>query len=141
MPTFLLKTEPSVFSYDDLARLKRTVWDGVTNNAALLHLRSARRGDEAFIYHTGDEKQIVGLARILRNPFEDPKRPGVNAKGEPKFAVIEIAPARKARTPVTLDRIKRDRAFAAFALVKQSRLSVMPVPPDLDAVLRAWAGL
>lgn len=141
MTTFLLKTEPSVFSYDDLARVRNTVWDGVTNNAALAHIRSARRGDEAFIYHTGDEKRIVGLARILSDPVEDPKNPGRNAKGEPKFAVFGLEAVRKAPSPVTLAQIRKDRRFAAFALVKQPRLSVMPVPPPLDAALRAMTGL
>jgi predicted RNA-binding protein with PUA-like domain len=141
MATFLLKTEPTTWSYDDLVREKGTVWDGVTNNAALIHIRAARKGDEAFIYHTGDEKQIVGLARIASNPYEDPANPGRNARGEPKLAVFDLKPLRKARTPVTLARLRADNRFADFALIRQSRLSVMPVPEKLDRILRQMAGL
>lgn len=139
--TFLLKTEPSVYSFEDLEREKRAVWDGVTNNAALGHLRTARKGDEVLIYHTGEEKRIVGLARVASDPYEDPKHPGKNQRGEPKLAVIDLAPARRAKSPVTLAQIKADSRFASFALVRQGRLSVMPVPPDLDRILRSMLGL
>jgi predicted RNA-binding protein with PUA-like domain len=141
MPTFLLKTEPTEYSFADLRRHKRAVWDGITNNAALAFLRTARKGDEALIYHTGDEKAIVGLARIASDPYADPERPGENARGEPKFAGVDLTPLRAAATPVTLAQIKADRRFAKFLLVTQSRLSVMPVPPELDAALRTMAGL
>jgi predicted RNA-binding protein with PUA-like domain len=141
MATFLLKTEPGSYSYDDLTRDKGTVWDGVTNNTALIHLRAARKGDEAFIYHTGDEKQIVGLARIASDPYEDPANPGRNARGEPKRAVFDLKPLKKAPTPVTLAQLKADKRFADFDLIKQPRLSVMPVPEKLDKLLRQMAGL
>lgn len=141
MATFLLKTEPTVYSFEDLEREKRAVWDGVKNNAALGHLRTARKGDEVLIYHTGEEKRIVGLARVASDPYEDPKHPGKNDRGEPKLAVIDLAPVRRARTPGTLAQIKADPRFASFALVRQGRLSVMPVPPDLDRVLRSMSGL
>lgn len=141
MATFLLKTEPGEYSYDDLARDKRTTWTGVSNNAALGHLRSMKKGDEALIYHTGDEKAVVGLAQVVRGAYEDPDRPGLNDRGEPRFAVVDLKPLRKARSPVPLSAIKADNRFAAFALVTQSRLSVMPVPHGLDAALRTLAGL
>lgn len=141
MPTFLLKTEPGEFSFADLVSSKLASWDGVTNAAALIALRSMRRGDGAFIYHTGDERAVVGLARVATDPYEDPARPGKNDRGEPKFAVVDIAPLAPARPPVPLSRIKADRRFAAFPLVAQTRLSVMPVPAALDAILRQWAGL
>lgn len=141
MPTFLLKTEPGVFSYADLVKAKSTTWDGVTNAAALIALRSMRKGDEAFIYHTGDEKAVVGLAKVTKAAYEDPKQPGLNDRGEPKFAVVDLAPLKAAKNPVTLATIKADKAFADFALVKQSRLSVMEVPAALDAKLRGLAGL
>jgi len=141
MATFLLKTEPSEYSFDDLTREKRCVWSGVTNNTALLHLRTMRKGDEAFIYHTGDEKAIVGLAQVVRSAYEDPGQPGLNPKGEPKFAVVDLKPLRRARTPVTLAAIKADPRFAAFPLVTQTRLSVMPVPGSIEAALRKLAGL
>lgn len=140
MAAFLVKTEPSDFSFDELLRAKRARWDGVTNNAALIHLRSMRNGDSVFVYHTGDEKSVVGLARADSDPYEDPASPGKNAKGEPKFAVIDLAPVKKVQSPVPLAAIKADKRFAKFPLVTQGRLSVMPVPPPLDAALRSLAG-
>jgi predicted RNA-binding protein with PUA-like domain len=141
MATFLLKTEPSTYSFADLVRDKRCTWDGVTNAAALIHLRSIKKGDEVLIYHTGDEKAIVGLARATSNAYEDPRQPGKTPQGQPKFAVIDLAPAKAAKSPVTLAAIKADQAFADFALVKISRLSVMPVPPAIEKALRETAGL
>jgi predicted RNA-binding protein with PUA-like domain len=140
MPTFILKTEPSTYSFADLQREKRAVWDGISNPAALAFLRGARRGDEAMIYHTGDEKAIVGLARITSDAYEDPAQPGSNADGLPKVPVVDLAPLRPAPRPVTLAQIKADRRFASFPLVRQPRLSVIPVPPDLEAALRELAG-
>lgn len=141
MATFLLKTEPGTYSFGDLVREKRCVWDGVTNNAALAHLRSMRAGDLVYIYHTGDEKAIVGLAKVVKGACEDPKRPGLNGKGEAKFAVVELAPERAVRTPVTLAALKVDARFQEFALVRQGRLSVMPVDPETDGMLRTMCGL
>ncbi|MBK9188837.1 MAG: EVE domain-containing protein [Phycisphaerales bacterium] len=141
MPTHLFKTEPGTYSYADLARDKRTAWEGVTNNAALIHLRNCRKGDEVFIYHTGDEKAIVGLARVIESPYEDPAQPGLTPSGEPKFALVDLAPVRAAKTPLTLAAMKADRRFASFALVTHTRLSVMPVPPDIDALVRTLTGL
>lgn len=141
MATFLLKTEPDAYSYQRLVAEKRAVWDGVTNPAALGHIRSARKGDQAIIYHTGDEKQIVGLAEIVTDPYADPKNPGLNSRGEPAFAVFDLRPLRAAKTPVTLAQVKADKRFKDFALVRIPRLSVMPVPPEIDKALRAMAGL
>ena len=98
-------------------------------------------GDEVFIYHTGDERAIVGLAKVTKGPYEDPRRPGTTPEGKPKFAVVNIKLVRAAPKPVTLATIKADRRFKDFALVRQSRLSVMMVPPSLDALLRKLAGL
>lgn len=141
MPTLLFKTEPSTYSFQQLAAAKSARWDGVKNAAALQFLRAARKGDEVFIYHTGDEKAIVGLAEITRAAYEDPADPGVNARGEPKSAVVDLKSPRSAPTPVTLAALKADARFKDFALIKQSRLSVMPVPPELDKILRTLTGL
>lgn len=141
MATFILKTEPDAYSYDDLVRDGKAVWDGITNNAALAHLRSAKAGDEAMIYHTGDVKAIVGLAMVTRGAYEDPKQPGKTAKGEPKFAVVGIKPLRAAKSPVTLAQLKADPRFAELPLVTQGRLSVVPVPASLDAIIRKLTGL
>jgi predicted RNA-binding protein with PUA-like domain len=141
MPSFLFKTEPGEFSFQDLVKKGRATWDGVTNAAALIHLRSIAKGDTVYIYHTGDEKAVVGVARALSGAFEDPKNPGRTPEGRPKFAVVDLAPVGLVGTPVTLAAIKSDARFAEFALVKQSRLSVMPVPGAIEKALRALAGL
>ena len=141
MATWLLKTEPDEFSYSDLADLRTSRWDGVTNAQALIHLRAATVGDDVLIYHTGDEKAVVGLAKVVKAAYEDPAQPGLNARGEPKFAVIDLRAVRVLPSRVTLAQVKADKRFAEFALVKQARLSVMPVPAALDKVMRGWAGL
>lgn len=141
MATFLFKTEPSTYSFDRLVKEKHALWDGISNNAALLALRGAKKGDEAFIYHTGDEKAIVGLAKITTDAYEDPKSPGKNDLGLPRVSVVEIKPVKGVKTPVTLSQLKADKRFKDFALIKQSRLSVMLVPPELDKLLRQMAGL
>lgn len=141
MTTYLLKTEPSVYSYADLVRDKRTVWDGVSNNTALIHIRAVRKGDRALIYHTGDERRVVGLARVLTGAYEDPKNPGLNAAGLPKLAVFDLAPVAAAKTPLSLEEMKADKRFAGFDLLRLARLSVMPVPPEIDRLIRELAGL
>lgn len=141
MASFLFKTEPSEFSFQDLMKKGRATWDGVTNAAALIHLRSIAKGDTVYIYHTGDEKAVVGVARALGGAFEDPKKPGTTPEGKPKFAVVDLAPAGPLAVPVTLAAIKADPRFGGFVLVKQSRLSVMPLPSALEKALRSMAGL
>lgn len=141
MTTFLLKTEPDDYAYDDLVRDGGTVWDGVKNNAALIHLRAMRRGDEALIYHTGKEKRIAGLASVVSNPYEDPKNPGENKEGDPRFAVVNLKPRKAATKEAMLADIKADKRFEGFDLVRQPRLSVMAVPAKLDRALRGMAGV
>lgn len=144
MATYLLKTEPSVYSFSDLVRDKRTTWDGVSNPAALIHLRAIKPGDELFIYHTGDEKAVVGLARAASAAFEDPKHPGKNPKGAPKAAVVDLTPVAAAKAPLTLEDVKADPKLggvAGFDLVRLPRLSVMPVPAAVDKLIRKKTGL
>jgi hypothetical protein len=93
------------------------------------------------VYHTGDEKAIVGLAKVAKAAYEDPAHPGRNERGEPKAAVVDLAAVKAVPNPLTLETIKADKRFAEFALVKQSRLSVMPVPPALAKVITAMTGL
>jgi predicted RNA-binding protein with PUA-like domain len=133
MAFWLLKTEPSGFSYSDLESRKRAVWDGVTNNTALMHIRAMRKGDRALIYHSGGEKSIVGLAEIVSDPYPDPKA------GNPKLVVVDIVPAGRLSRPVSLAAIKGDKSFASFALVTFTRLSVMPVQAPLWKKLLAMA--
>ena len=118
---WLLKTEPSAYGYADLEREGRAVWDGVKNPVALKNLRAMAVGDLAFVYHTGDEKAVVGTARITRAPYPDPKR------GDPRLVVVEIEPTGRLKRPVTLAEIKALPAFAGSPLVRQGRLSVVPL--------------
>lgn len=124
MNYWLLKTEPSVFSYDDLLKDKKTVWDGVGHPTALINIRNSRKGDLAFIYHTGDERSIVGIAEIISDPYKDPNQ------DNPKYTVFEIKPVKKLKTPVTLAQIKSNKKYSDFRLVKEGRLSVVPVPKE-----------
>jgi predicted RNA-binding protein with PUA-like domain len=131
---WLLKTEPDHYSYADLERDGTTVWDGVSNNAALKNIRDMRPGDLALIYHTGEERRAVGLAEVTSEPYPDPR------DGDPKLVVVDVRPLRPLPRPVTLADIKNDTAFADFALVRQGRLSVVPVAPDQWWRLLAMAG-
>jgi len=130
---WLLKTEPGTYSFSDLTREGRTCWDGVSNPVALGHLRAMKKGDEAFFYHTGAEKAIVGVARIVSDPYPDPKL------DDPKRVVVDIAPLRPLDTPVTLAAVKADSRFKDFALVRIGRLSVMPVSPEQWQALLAMS--
>jgi predicted RNA-binding protein with PUA-like domain len=119
---WLLKTEPDCYSWDDLARDKKTAWDGVTNALALKHIRTMKKGDEALIYHTGDERAAIGIAEITSAPHPDPS-------GESdKLVVVDIKLRKKLAQPVTLSDIKADPAFAGWDLLRIGRLSVVPVP-------------
>ena len=116
-----MKEEPDHYSYDQLARDRRTTWAGVRNPLAQKHLRGIRKGDRLFYYHTGKEKAVVAVARALGDAYPDPS----DASG--KLFVVDVAPESKLPHPVTLAAIKADKAFASFPLVRMSRLSVMPV--------------
>ena len=121
---WLMKEEPSNYSYDDLARDGHTSWTGVRNPLAQKHLRSIRKGDRIFFYHTGNEKSVVGMARAAGNPYPDP------ADKAGKLYAVDVEPVKKLPVPVTLAAIKADKAFATFPLVRMARLSVMPVSDD-----------
>ena len=113
MARWLLKTEPSEYSWADLVREKKTTWDGISNALALKHIRSMKKGEPALIYHTGDQRAVVGIAEITSNPKED---------------AVTIKPVRVLANPVDLTTIKADKAFAGFDLLRIGRLSVVPVP-------------
>ena len=125
MARWLVKTEPEEYSFADLQRAGRDVWDGVRNNAALKHMRAMRPGDEVLVYHTGGVRAIVGLARVASAPYPDPKA------GDPRWIVVDLEAVAPLARPVTLAAIKADPAFAGWELVRISRLSVMPVPDPL----------
>jgi predicted RNA-binding protein with PUA-like domain len=121
MGYWLFKEEPDHYSLEQLFREKRTVWDGVENNLALMHLRSVQKGDRVLYYHTGTEKTVVGVMEVVKGPYPDPTR------DETRFVVVEVKPIRRLDRPVSLSEIKANSKFAEFALVRNSRLSVMPV--------------
>ena len=121
---WLFKEEPSNYSYDDLARDGKTSWTGVKNPLAQKHLRAVKKGDRIFFYHTGDEKAVVGIAKAAGAAYPDPK----DTTG--KLYAVAVEPVKKLETPVTLAAIKADKFFAPFALVRMSRLSVMPVDDE-----------
>lgn len=118
---WLFKSDPETYSLSDLEREGKTVWDGVTNNLALKHLRSVRKGDSVLIYHTGDERAILGIAEVLRDAYPDPKRK------DSRLVVVDIKAVKRLQRPVTLDEIKKQASLKDFALVRLPRLSVMPV--------------
>ena len=119
MARWLIKSEPKSYSWDDLVRDSRTEWDGVRNNAARLHLRAMKVGDEAFFYRSVVEPAIVGIVRVSRGPGPDPKNPD--------WVSVEVEPVRALERPVSLKEIKADPSLAAMELLRQSRLSVAPV--------------
>ena len=134
MPAYwILKTEPTTYSFERLTKDRRTVWDGVRNPLALRHLGEMAVGDQVLIYHTGDEKAAVGLARVVRAAYPDPK-----AK-DPKLVVVELDAGHPLPKPVTLAAVKADPAFADLALVRMGRLSVVPVKPEQWKRLLAMA--
>jgi predicted RNA-binding protein with PUA-like domain len=130
MAYFLLKTEPSEYSFVDLQRHRTTVWEGVENALALKHIKSMQPGDQAVIYHTGEEKAAVGTATVISSPYADPK----NAK----LTVVNISIDKAFATPVPLATFKADKRFKTCDLVKQPRLSVVPLT---DAQWKAALGL
>lgn len=122
MAYWLLKTEPDCYSWDNLKRDKKTVWDGVSNALALKHIRTMKKGDQAIIYHTGGERAAVGIAKVVSDPYPDPK------EKDEKLAVVDVQAVKALAHPVTLDVFKADPAFAGWDLLRISRLSVVPVP-------------
>ncbi|MBO9539494.1 EVE domain-containing protein [bacterium] len=132
MATYLLKTEPETYSFDDLERDGRTGWDGVRNALAQRHLRAIAPDDELFIYHSGKERQIVGVAKALTGPIPDE----TDATG--KSIKVDLAPVRRLDRPVTLAQVKA-AGWDQFDLVRMSRLSVMPVPDDVRSWILAQA--
>jgi predicted RNA-binding protein with PUA-like domain len=118
---WLFKEEPTHYSYDDLVRDGKTSWTGVRNPVAQKHLRSVKKDDRIFFYHTGNEKSVVGVAKAAADSYADP------ADKDGKLYAVDVLPVRKLKQPVTLAAVKADKFFASFALTRVPRLSVMPV--------------
>jgi predicted RNA-binding protein with PUA-like domain len=131
---WIVKTEPSTYSYGELERQKTAVWDGVKNNLALKHLRQMKPGDRVLVYHTGDEKAVVGVAEVVSDAYPDPKQK------DPKLAVVNLKAAGRLPRAVPLAEIRKDRAFADLGLVRMGRLSVMPASAEQFKRLLALGG-
>jgi predicted RNA-binding protein with PUA-like domain len=129
MAFWLMKSEPGSYSWDDLQRDGGTEWDGVRNPAARLHLKAMSPGDEAFFYHSGDARAVLGVMRIARAARPDPN--------DPNWVSVAVAPVRPLGRPVTLKEIKADPRLARIELIRQSRLSVSPVRDEEWAAILA----
>ena len=135
MPHWLLKSEPTSYSWERLVADGRTHWDGVKNPQALYNLRAMRSGDRAFFYHSGAGKDIVGVAEVVRTFYPDPNdRSG-------KLGMVDIAPVMPVKTPVTLAAMKANPELAGLSLIRQSRLSVCPVGEREWAAICGMAGI
>ena len=134
MSAFLVKTEPSTYSFEDLLRDRRTTWDGVSNPLALIHLRTMKQGDAIVVYHSGKDKAVVGLAEVARGPYADPQL------ADPKRVVVDLVARGALATPVALATFRADAVLKSTDLVKNSRLSVMPLSDAQYARVLALAG-
>jgi predicted RNA-binding protein with PUA-like domain len=130
---WLFKTEPSVYSFQQLQKDKKTMWDGVKNNLALKNLKDIKKGDEILIYHTGDEKAAVGVARALSGAYPDP------SQKNPRMVVVDIEAVKPLPRPVTLAEVKANKKLANFDLVRLSRLSIMKVSDEQWDVVEGMA--
>ena len=130
---WLVKSEPGTYSWERLVREGRTVWDGVRNAQARNHLAEMGRGDPVLFYHSGEGREVVGVAKVVRVAYPEP------GAGDPRWVAVDLAPVRALRRPVALAEIKADRSLAGIALVRQSRLSVMPLEPEQYARILALA--
>jgi predicted RNA-binding protein with PUA-like domain len=130
---WLFKTEPSAYSFQQLEKDTKTIWDGVKNNLALKNLKEIKQGDQILIYHTGDEKAAVGIARALSGAYPDP------SKNDSKLLVVDIEPVKALPRPVTLSEIKANKRLASFDLVRLSRLSIMKVSDEQWDIIERMA--
>jgi predicted RNA-binding protein with PUA-like domain len=134
--SFLVKQEPAGYSWDDFVRDGRTAWTGVRNYAARLHLRAMQAGDPVLFYHSGEGKCVVGLARVSRAAYPDP-----TGEADEGWVAVDLEPVRAFPRSVTLAEIKADAALKQIELVRQSRLSVMPLRPAEFARLKKLGGI
>jgi predicted RNA-binding protein with PUA-like domain len=119
MNYWLVKTEPETYSWDNLVKEKNGVWDGVRNFQARSNMKAMKKGDQVFVYHTGEEKAIVGIAKVTKEGYPDPK--------DKEWVAVELAPEKKLKSSITLAQVKADKKLTDMVLVRASRLSVQPV--------------
>jgi len=134
MAYWLVKSEPSVYSWDQFVKDKETSWDGVRNYAARLHLRGMKKGDEVLYYHSNEGTDIVGIARVTKEAYQDP------TTDDERWVSVGLKPEKRLKNPVSLDMIRKEKKLAEMALVRISRLSVQPVTDKEWAAVMALAG-
>ena len=134
MAHWLIKSEPSVYSYDQLEKDKVTFWDGVRNYAARNHLKAMKKGDLAFFYHSNEGTEIVGIAQVAKEAYQDP------STNEEAWVAVDFKPHKKLKKTVTLAQIKAEKKLANMALVRLGRLSVQPVTDEEWKIVMAMAG-
>ena len=134
MANWLVKSEPNKYAFSDLQRDGKTVWDGVRNNAAALHLKAMKVGDEVLYYHSQEGLAVVGVAKVTGEAFLDPSDPAG------RFVAVELAPVRPLPKPVSLAQMKANATLARLEMIRQGRLSVSPVRPEEWAAILKMAG-
>lgn len=134
MAYWLVKSEPSVYSFEQLQKDGETTWDGVRNYAARGHLRGMKKGDEVFYYHSNEGLAIVGIAKVSKEAYQDP------TTDEDAWVAVNLKPHKKLKNPVTLEEIKKDKRLKEMALVRIGRLSVQPVTDKEWKVIMELAG-
>jgi predicted RNA-binding protein with PUA-like domain len=134
MAYWLVKSEPTAYSWDQLVKEKQTCWSGVRNYAARLHLRSMKKGDVVFFYHSNEGTDIVGIAKVVKEAYQDP------TTTDDRWVAVDLKPHKKLKNSVTLDTIKKDKRLASMALVRIGRLSVQPVNDAEWKVVMELAG-
>jgi predicted RNA-binding protein with PUA-like domain len=134
MSYWLVKSEPSAYSWDQLVKDKQTVWSGVRNYAARVHLNAMKKGDEVFFYHSNEGLEIVGIAKVVKQAYQDP------TTDDERWVAVDLKPYKKLKKPVSLEAIKKDKRLANMALVRIGRLSVQPVTDSEHDALMEQAG-
>ena len=134
MNYWLIKSEPSVYSWDDLVKEKQTIWSGVRNYAARLHLRAMKKNDEVFFYHSNEDVAIVGIAKVAKEAYADP------TSETDAWVAVDVKPVRKLKTSVSLSMVKTNKKLSGMALVRISRLSVQPVTAEEWSQVLTMAG-
>jgi len=134
MAYWLVKSEPSTYSFDQLQKDGNTVWDGVRNYAARIHLRSMKKGDQVLFYHSNEGTEIVGIAKVAKEAYQDP------TTTDEAWVAVDLKPHKKIKKPVSLAQIKTDKRLADMALVRLGRLSVQPVTEKEWDIVMEMAG-
>lgn len=134
MAYWLVKSEPTTYSWDDLVKEKLTCWSGVRNYAARGHLRAMKKGEEVFFYHSNEGTDIVGIAKVVKEAYQDP------TTDDDRWVAVDLKPVKKLNNPVTLETVKKDKRLASMALVRLGRLSCQPVTDAEWKVVMELAG-